>query len=130
MKVAAVLVHGNVPFVFTDQLSPLFKKIFPDSMIAAGYASKRTKSTCIFNDALRGHFRSKLIDGPNDLELLKMNPLTVRTFTADGVYTQLLDMCMTRGSTSEDIFRKMDETLQQYGIAWDNCWSGQHFSKP
>lgn len=30
---------------------------------------------------------------------------------------------MTRGSTSEDIFRKMDETLQKYGISWDNCIS-------
>ena len=135
MKVAAVLVQGNVPFAFADQLSPLFKEIFPDSPIAAGYASKRTKTTCIVNGALKGHFRSKLVeemkakpfslatDGSNDTGLLKMNPLTVRTFTADGVSTQLLDMCMTRGSTSEDIFRKMDETLEKYGISWDNCIS-------
>ena len=52
-----------------------------------------------------------------------MNPLTVRIFTSDGVSTQLLDMCMTRGATSEDIFTNMDETLQQHGISSDNCVS-------
>lgn len=42
VKVAAVLVQGHVPFALADQLVPLFKEIFPDSQIAAGYASKRT----------------------------------------------------------------------------------------
>ena len=44
-----------------------------------------------------------------------MNPLIGCIFTGDGVSTQLLDMCMTRVSTSEDI------TL--YDISWDNCIS-------
>ena len=52
-----------------------------------------------------------------------MNPLTVCIFTPHGVSTQLLDMCMTRGSTVADIFGKMDETLQHHGISWDNCVS-------
>ena len=129
------MVHGNVPFALADQLSPFFKEIFPDSQIAAGYASKRTKTTCIVNGALKGYFRSQLveemrmkpyslaIDGSNDTGLKKMNPLTVRIFTPHGVSTQLLDMCMTRGSAAADIFGKMDETLQQYGISWNNCVS-------
>ena len=135
MKVATVLVHANAPFALADQFSPLFKEIFPDSQIAAGYASKRTKTTCIVNGALKGYFRSQLveemkskpyslaIDGSSDTGLKKMNPLTVRIFTPHGVSTQLLDMCMTRGSTAADIFGKMDETLQHHGISWDNCVS-------
>ena len=105
-----------------DQLSPLFKEIFPDSQIAAGYASKRTKTTCIVKGALKQHFKAKLvevmkakpyslaIDGSNDTGLLKMNPLTARIFTSDGVSTQLLDMCMTSEATAQDIFGKI-ETL-------------------
>lgn len=129
------MVQANVPFALADQLSPLFKEIFPDSQIAAGYAAKRTKTTCIVNGALKGYFRSKLveemqtspyslaIDGSNDTGLQKMNPLTVRIFTNDGISTQLLDMCMTRGASAADIFGKMDETLQQNAIPWDNCVS-------
>ena len=71
-----------------DQLSPLFKEIFPDSQIAAGYAAKRTKTV---NGALKEYFRSQLveemkskpyslaIDGSNDTGL---NPLTVRIFNS------------------------------------------------
>ena len=90
MKIAAALVACNVPFSFADTLSSLFKDIFPDSEIhvASGYASRKTKTTCIINGALRDHFHSRLIeviktrpyslavDGSNDTELQKMNPLT------------------------------------------------------
>ena len=65
VKVAAVLVHTNAPFAMADQLSPLFKEKFPDSQIASGYASKRTKTTCIVNGALKQHFRSKLVEAMN-----------------------------------------------------------------
>jgi len=90
VKIATLLVHSNVPFSVANQLSPLFKEIFPDSRIAAGYASKSTKTTCIVNGALKPYFRSKLvaemkekpysiaIDGSNDTGLLKMNPLSLR----------------------------------------------------
>lgn len=52
-----------------------------------------------------------------------MNPLTVRILTPHGVSTQLLDMCMTRGSMAADIFGKMDETLQHHGISLGNSVS-------
>ena len=63
------------------------------------------------------------IHGSNNTGLQKMNPLTVRIFTNDGILTQLLDMCMTRGASAADIFSKMDETLQQNAIPWENCVS-------
>lgn len=66
---------------------------------------------------------SAATDGLNDTGLLMMNPLTVHIFTADGMTTQLLDMCITTGSPSEDTFCKIDETLQKFGISWDKCIS-------
>ena len=107
-----MLVQHNVPLAVTDHLSPLFKDIFPDSQIAKGYASARTKTTCILNGSLAPHFKSVLvtamtsspfalaIDGSNDTGLEKMNPMTVRLFDSDHgiVTTQLLDMCLTSGT--------------------------------
>lgn len=76
MKVAAVLVQDNVPFALADQLSPLFKNVFPDSMIAAEYASKTTERTHIVNGALKQHCRSKLVEErkvkPFSLELMDL----------------------------------------------------------
>ena len=111
IKVTNLLVQHNIPLAVTDHLSPLFKDIFPDSPIAKGYASARTKTTCVLNGSLAPHFRSALvsamicgpfaiaIDGSNDNGLEKMNPMTVRLFDSDRgvVTTQLLDMCLTSG---------------------------------
>ena len=45
------LVQHNLPIATADHLSPLFKEIFPDSKIAAAYASGRTKTSAILNVA-------------------------------------------------------------------------------
>ena len=44
---ANFLVEHNIPFAAADHLSDLFKTMFPDSTIAANFASKRTKTTAI-----------------------------------------------------------------------------------
>ena len=102
----------NIPLSVMDHLSPLFKNIFPDSPIAKGYASARTKTTCIINGSLSPYFRDSLvtamksspfalaIDGSNDNGMEKMNPLTVRIFDLQNkrVVTNLLDMCLTSGN--------------------------------
>lgn len=81
-------------------------------------------------------FRSKLIekmksgpyalstDGSNDEGLVKMNPLLVRVFDDDKekVSSQLLDMCVTKESTSEVLFKNIDDTITNVGIivlVWD-----------
>ena len=111
MKVANLLVQHNIQLAVTDHLSPLFKDIFPDSQIAKGYASARTKTTCILNGSLAPHFEATLvstmksspfsiaIDGSNDTGLEKMNPMVVRLFDIEcrRVTAQLLDMCLTSG---------------------------------
>lgn len=45
------LVQHNLPIATADHLGPLFKEIFPDSKIAAAYASGRTKTSAILNVA-------------------------------------------------------------------------------
>lgn len=89
----------------------MFKDLFPDSPIARGYGSARTKTTCIINGSLSPYFQNNLvesmksapfalaIDGSNDNGLEKMNPLTVRIFDLESkkVITNLLDMCLTSG---------------------------------
>ena len=56
---------------------------------------------------------SLALDGSNDSGLQKMNPLTVSSRDADRgrVMTQLLDMCLTTGSTAEAIYTKINEAL-------------------
>ena len=57
MKMTNFMVEHNIPFATADHLSPLLGNIFPDSQIAKGYSSARTKTTCILNLALAPHFQ-------------------------------------------------------------------------
>lgn len=81
------------------------------------------------NMALHPHFESILvgqmksepfalaIDGSNDSDLQKMNPLTVMIFddSCGCVCTRFLDMCLMSGTdagTAAKIFEAMDAALQ------------------
>jgi len=138
VKMAVVLAQHNLPLAIMDHLSPLFRDIFPDSKIAKGFSAARTNTLCIMNMALRPHFESILvgqmksepfalaIDGSNDSDLQKMNPLTVRVFddSCGRVCTRFLDMCLTSGTdagTAAKIFEAMDAALQSRDIPWVNC---------
>ena len=138
MKTAVFIAHHNIPLSAMDHLSPLFRDIFPDSDIAKGFSSARTKTMCILNKALQPHFESLLVaqmknepfslavDGSNDTGLHKMNPVTVRTYDSitGFVTTRLLDMCLTSGTssgTAANIFSAMDSALVSRGIVWSNC---------
>ena len=106
---AVVLAQHNLPVAIMDHLSPLFRDMFPDSSVAKSFCAARTKSTCILNMALRPHFEKILIDhmktnpfsiavdGSNDTDIRKMNPVTVRIFysSCSRVCTRFLDMCLT-----------------------------------
>ena len=126
-----MLVQHNIPLSLADELTPMFKDIFPDSDIATSYASRRTKTTCIINGAIAPSYQRALVDhmkvnpfsvsvdGSSDNGLEKMNPLTVCVITKSGiVHTEFLDMCMSSDSTAEGIFSKM-----QHELSWINCCS-------
>lgn len=62
-------------------------------------------------------------DGSSDNALFKMNPLTVRIFDVNlgKVKTCLLDMCMSKGGTAEELFSSIDNCMSSFGISWSNC---------
>ena len=69
MKMTIILVQHNTPFSVADDVRPLFHNIFPDNQIAKAYASGRTKTTCILNNAIAPHFTG-MYSATSPLELL------------------------------------------------------------
>ncbi|KAF3840395.1 hypothetical protein F7725_019112 [Dissostichus mawsoni] len=136
VKVAMTMVQHNIPLAFSDHLSPLFKECFPDSKIAQKYSSARTKTTAIINKCVAPYLMDELVknlcdqpfslatDGSNDTGREKLNPLTVKIWSSQGVIQRFLDMGLTSGTscgTAEAIFNKMKEVLEGHSIPWANC---------
>ena len=136
VKMACAMAVHNIPLAFADHFSPLLRDMVPDSEIARGYQSAKTKTTCIITGTLKEHYQKDLvaklkklpfsisIDGSNDTSLEKMNPMTVNLFDVNSVSHLFLDMCTTTGygaATAETIFGKMDQVLNSHSIAWKNC---------
>ena len=92
VKTTNFLVQHNLPLATADNLSSLFKEVFPDRSTTKNYASRRTKTTSIINEAFAPHCREYLIqhckthplsvgtDGSNDTGLEKMNPVCLQIF--------------------------------------------------
>ena len=106
------LIQYNLHLATSDHMTKLFKTIFTDSKIAAGYSCARTKTGAIIDEAFAprckdyiiGHCKSHPYsvgtDGSNDTGLKKMNPVTVRLFgiqRSKKVTNYFLDMCVTEG---------------------------------
>ena len=81
----------NLPFACTEHTSQLFKKMFPDSKIAAKCSSVRTKTSCIVEtfanldenvlaEIMRNQPFSIANDGSNNFEGVKLYPVAIRIF--------------------------------------------------
>ena len=141
VKITNFLVQHNLLLATADHLSSLFKEVFPDSNIAKNYASRRTKTTSIINEAFAPHCREYLIqhckshpfsvvtDGSNDTGLEKMNPVCLQIFHVNRskkVISHFLNMRFTSGknaSAAACIFDKINEKYTECGLPWENCVS-------
>ena len=56
-----MLVQHNIPLALADELTPLFRDVFPDSKIAQNCSSRRTKTSCIINGAVAPFFQQFLV---------------------------------------------------------------------
>ena len=89
------IVQHNLPTETADHLAQLLKNLFPNSKIAASYASAKKKTFAIIKKAFEPYCHSFLVDycksntfsvghdGSNDTGVQKMNPISVRIFDID-----------------------------------------------
>ena len=126
---------SNVPLAFHDRLSPTIRNVFPDSKIASKYHSASTKVTCMLNEAVAPTLIGDLlesmklppfsicVDGSNDTDLAKMNPITVRLYDVNGnkVVTRFLNMCTSTSGTAQGIYSAMDTKLVEL-LKCPNPW--------
>ena len=106
--------------------------------IAKEYASKRTKASCILNQALAPHFIRKTVEvtkndffplstgGSNGSDIEKMNPLMVHFYDVNTncTVTRFLDMCCTSGEDcglASTIFNNIDSKMTEHAVPWSNC---------
>lgn len=136
VRMAVLTASYNVPLAFHDRLSPTIREFFSDSKIASSYHSASTKATCMLNlavapmlicdlvESMKSHPFSLSIDGSNDTDLNKMNPITVRIYDVNSnrVVTRFLDMCSSSSSTAQGIYCVLEQKLTQLLVV-DNPWS-------
>ena len=127
LQLAVLTASSNIALAFHDRLSPTIRKIFPDSKIASKYHSASTKATCMLNEAVKPMLMNNLlesmkvqpfslsIDGSNDTDLKKMNPITVQIFDLSShmIVTRFLDMYTTTTGTAEGIYSAMNAKLEE-----------------
>lgn len=85
VKIAVLMAENNIPLAFSNHLSQILPKLFPDSKIVQKYSAAATKTTCMINGAITPHFLRETVNimkcSSNDTSLEKMNPLTVKMIT-------------------------------------------------
>jgi hypothetical protein len=128
------LVEHSLPISAADHAGKLFKKMFPDSKIAQQYSSGRTKTSCII-DTLSKNDKTLIIenlrkgpfslgtDGSTDYEDVKLYPICVRYFDEKSGHVLSVLLSLTecsQASTGENIFKLIENELDQSSIPWEN----------
>ena len=119
----------------------LYAKMFPDSNIAKKFASARTKTTSILNEAIMPSLHDYVVtymktnpfglvnDGSSDSGINKIKPTCALIFDVNNfnkVCLKFFDVCPTTGEDcckSESLFNAIDSALERDGISWKNCVS-------
>ena len=104
---AAFVAEHNLPFSVMDQLSDLFKEVFPDSAIAVKFKSKHTRthsSKEIQNGANRNSAERKfsiIIDETTDIASKKPFALVVRYFCERDLVVKSQFFCLIELTNSD-----------------------------
>lgn len=129
------IVEHNLPVACADHAGLLFRKMFPDSVIATKYGCGRTKTTHVL-DTLAGEDAKTIVaalrkgpfslatDGSNDLGSVKLYPVCVRYYDSEIGKVMCVLMSLrqcTEASTGENIFRILDDELTACNVQWQNC---------
>ena len=120
------VVEHNLPFLVADHFSKLTKVMFPDSKIAAAYASGRTKTTAIVTHALAPAMRkivdiacrsqpfTILCDGGNDRVDRKYFAILVRFWddVQSQPVTRFFEMPICNIATAENLLEAINSTME------------------
>jgi len=134
------LVEHNLPLSVASHATQLFKRMFPDSKIAAKYQCGRTKATHILNSAVAKDSITRRInllnseddnacqwwslatDGSSDVDD-KYFPFIIRHWDGSHVVPTFVDMSVCNQATAANIYAVLDECVGRYGLKWEKCSS-------
>ena len=138
VMMAQFIALHNLPFQAADHLSDLVTSMFPDSLIAADFSSKHTKTKSIICDALDPFLKEPVIDSlkstpfnlmcdeSNDKgDQCKLLTILVRSFDAntDSIVTRHLETVGITDFTAEGIFSALKDILERYNLPFANVLS-------
>ena len=129
------ILEHNLPFECSSRVGPLFRKMFPDSKIAAKYGCAATKTACIINHAIAPSLHSHLldllraepfslsVDGSSDTGTESMYPLVVKVYDINrGEISSLFwNMALISDCSAAGIFQKVSDIFEKESIPWENC---------
>nr|XP_042912499.1 zinc finger BED domain-containing protein 5-like [Parasteatoda tepidariorum] len=128
------IVQHNLPLSVADHVGQLFKRMFPDSNIAAKFKCARKKTTEICKSLaettqnnlcsiMRNGKFSLATDGSNSSGD-KLFPLVVTFFddTNGRIKTTLFSLPkLDKDGTGENIFMLLDSVLSKNSVPWEHC---------
>ena len=129
------ILEHNVPFECSSHAGPLFRKMFPDSKIAATYGCEATKTACIINhaiapslhsyilDLLRAEPSSLFVDGSSDTGTESMYPLVVTIYDVNkGEISSLFwNMALVSDCSAAGMFHRVSDIFEKESSPWKNC---------
>ncbi|KAE9522199.1 hypothetical protein AGLY_017459 [Aphis glycines] len=81
IKIAAFISEHNIAFLAADHLPVLLQECFPDSEIAKGISTKRTKTTAIIKNVIGSSAKEDVLtDESTDIGTVKTSCVVIRYF--------------------------------------------------